>query len=70
MMEVINVYPKEMHIKLELSESELNHILDFLNNSEAKLDLSDLEQRKAHDFVTKDFFPQLDRLSEDLKRMR
>ena len=69
-MEVINVYPKELHIKLELSESELNCILDFLNNCEAKLDLKDEAQKNAHDFVTKEFFPSLDRLSEDIKRMR
>ena len=69
-MEIINVYPKELHIKLELSESELNNVLDFLNNCEAKLDLKDERQRIAHDFVTKEFFPALDKLSEDIKRMR
>ncbi|MDY6957908.1 MAG: hypothetical protein SVK08_01990 [Halobacteriota archaeon] len=69
-MEIINIYPKELHIKLELSESELNCLLDFLNNCEAKLDLKDEEQRKAHDFVVKEFFPGLDKLSEEIKRMR
>ena len=69
-MEIINVYPKELHVKIEMSESELNYLLDFLNHCEARLDLNDDYQSKCNSFVTKDLFPQLHKLSEDMKNMR
>ena len=69
-MEVINIYPKELHIKIELSESELNYLLDFLDRSEVSLDLNDEYQAKCHNFVTKEFFPKMETISEEMKRMK
>ena len=69
-MEIISVYPKELHTKLEFSESDLNYLLDFLNNCEAKLNLKDEYQGKCNAFVTKELFPKLQTLSEEMKRMR
>lgn len=69
-MEVINIYPKELHIKIEFTETELNYLLDYLDRSVADLDLNDDYQAKCSDFVTKDFFPKMEVVSEEMKRMK
>ena len=69
-MEIINIYPKELHIKIELTESELNFLLDYLDRSVANLDLTDEYQKKCNEFVTKDFFPKMEVVSNEMKRMK
>ena len=69
-MEIINIYPKELHLKIELTESELNFLLDYLDRSVANLDLTDEYQKKCNEFVTKDFFPKMEVVSNEMKRMR
>lgn len=69
-MEIINIYPKELHLKIELTESELNFLLDYLDRSVANLDLTDEYQVECNNFVTKDFFPKMEVVSNEMKRMK
>lgn len=69
-MEIMGVYPKELHVKIELSETDLNYLLDYLNSCTAELNLSTEEGKKCDEFVTKEFFPSLNALCEEMKRMR
>ena len=67
-MEVLEVYPKDWHVRIELSVTQVNQLLDFLDNCEFQGDPKDDELWKANNYVTKEFFPTLDRLAEEMKK--
>ena len=69
-MDIEGIYPKELHFKLELSETELNFLLDYLNHSEAQLNLSNEYEKKCHKFVVEDFFPKMQIVSERMKEIK
>uniref|UniRef100_A0A6M3J7Q7 Uncharacterized protein n=1 Tax=viral metagenome TaxID=1070528 RepID=A0A6M3J7Q7_9ZZZZ len=67
-MEILSVYPKDIHVKLELSSREINLILDFLDNCKIDYDgKTQLELANAVNYVKQEFFPKLNKLSEELK---
>ena len=67
-MEILEVYPKDLHVRLELSMTEIQKILDFLDNCEFHGDLKNEALVLAKDYVIGDFFPKLDKLTEDIVR--
>jgi len=67
-MKILNVQPKDVHITLELSHTELTYLLEYLNVCVANSERSSFERfKEAAKFVQEDFFKGLDRLSEDIK---
>lgn len=69
-MEVLEVYPKDWYVKLELGFKELLQLLDFLDKCEFQGDLKDEKMVLANDFVTKKFFPELDKLADQIMTRR
>lgn len=67
-MQILNVYPKEWHVQLELSLPQLEQILDFLDNCEFHGDPTDPKMNDAYEFVKNVFFKSLNGLTEDLKK--
>jgi hypothetical protein len=67
-MDILEVYPKDWHVRFELSLTEVQKILDFLDNCEFQGDPKSREMIEAKDYVIGDFFPKLDKLTEDMLR--
>lgn len=67
-MEILDVYPKDWHVRLEFSLEQIIYILDFLNKCEFKGDMKAVQNIKAKDYVIGEFFPKLDKLSEDIQK--
>jgi hypothetical protein len=70
LMQILDVFPKELHIQIELSDTELNLLLDFLDGCEYEIDEESDKSALAHAFVTDHFFPMLDRLTQEIKAGR
>ena len=68
MPDVLNVYPADVHVEIRISLSELNMLADFLDQSEFVLDPDCDENVACHAYVTKKFFPFINRLTDDLMR--
>lgn len=67
-MKILGVQPKDVHITMELSHTELVYLLEYLSVCVANPDRSSFEKfEKAAKFVEHDFFKGLDQLSEDIK---
>jgi hypothetical protein len=67
-MKILNVQPRDVHIVLELSSTELTYVLEYLSVCVANPDRSSFEKfEKAAKFVEHDFFKGLDKLSEDIR---
>lgn len=69
-MEILEVYPKEWHIKFELTADQLLKLVDFLDNCVYQLDPKDERNVSVRDYVIGDFFPKLDRVAEELTKQR
>lgn len=68
-MEIRKVAPKEIYVTIELPLTEIDMVLEFLSHAEMRGNFQENpELGKAASFVREDFFPQLERLTEDLKR--
>lgn len=68
-MDIVKVYPRQVRAVLDISQEELNYLLDFLNACTVDYGKGE-DVRKAGEFVIKDFFPKLDQLSKDLEAMK
>ncbi len=67
-MKILAVEPKDIHVIVDLSITQVGHILDFLDR--CKVDFSsadDPEFVKSAKYVTEDFFKQLAKVHEDVK---
>ena len=66
-MKVLNIHPKDVHVVIELSLTEIVYILEYLSVSVANPDRSGYEKfNDAKEFIEKDFFPGLDKLTEHI----
>jgi len=65
-MEVLAVYPKDWHVRLELSLVQLLKLLDFLDKCEFQGDLKDEKYVMAKDYVLNEFFPKLDEVANEI----
>lgn len=67
-MQILNVYPKDWHVQVELSLTQVNQLLDFLDSCEFIGDPTDPKMNDCKHYVMDQFFPMLDNLSEDMKK--
>jgi hypothetical protein len=69
-MEVLEIYPKDWFVRIELSLDQIQKILDFLDNCTFEGSSESRDLVAAKDYVVGDFFAKLDALSEDIIRRR
>jgi len=68
MAEIIDIFPKDVHTRLEFSQQQVKYILDFLGrctieyNGEEEPDMA-----KAVDYVKNDFFKILEKVEGHMK---
>jgi hypothetical protein len=65
-MDVLEVYPKDWFVRVELSLDQIRKLLDFLDNCTVNIDPKNRELVAAKDYVIGDFFAKLDKLSEEI----
>jgi len=68
MLEVINVYPLDVHVEMRMSLSEMTMLADFLDQCEFTIDKDCQENVACHKFVTEKFFPFINRVTDDLMK--
>uniref|UniRef100_A0A6M3IH51 Uncharacterized protein n=1 Tax=viral metagenome TaxID=1070528 RepID=A0A6M3IH51_9ZZZZ len=66
-MRILSVEPRDIHIVLDLSYRELEYVLKYMNRCTASPDLNDKDWEEADKYVRETFFPQLDKLSSNIK---
>ena len=63
------VFPADIYVRLVVSASAMNKVLDYLSAATLEYDGEEHPELKEADrFVTEEFFPMLNGLSEELKR--
>lgn len=67
-MRVVDLYPKDICVTLELSLKEIEKVLLVLDKAELKYDGKNPKEIEAVQFVKEQFFTQLDRVYEDNKQ--
>ena len=68
-MKILNVEPKDFHVTFDIPISEIDLILDALENTEIKFDADEKpDLKKAATFLTDVFFKNLNAVSEEVKR--
>lgn len=67
-MEVLQVYPKDWYVRIELSLTQVDQLLDFLDNCECAIDPKDERLNKAKEYVIKEFFPKMNTLVDEMKK--
>jgi len=65
-MRVKRIYPRQLHTEIEMSQEEVEMLLDFLDSCSLDFLGSD-RLKKAGEYVTTKFFPNLQRLSEEMR---
>lgn len=68
MVDVLNIYPKDWHIRIELSLEQLNMLLDFLDMCEFHGEPNNEKHMKAKEYVINEFFATLNKVTEDMER--
>lgn len=66
-MDIDKIYPKQIHVKLDMSAEEIEQLLDFLDNAVVDYGGKGEKIRKAGEYVVKEFFPKLEQLSQQIK---
>jgi hypothetical protein len=69
-MEVLEVYPKDWFVRIELSLDQIQKLLDFMDNCTISVDAKNRDLVAAKDYVIGDFFAKLDALSDDIMKRR
>ena len=68
-MKIEKIEPKDIHVYIDFPLREIDMLLNFLDHCEMKADFKEEpEMADAAEFVHKEFFPELTRMTEDLKR--
>jgi len=68
-LKILGVEPKDIHVALDISVTELSMVLDFLDHCEMEYNgKEEPEMVEAKKFVTEEFFPVLNKLLIDIKR--
>lgn len=67
-MEILEVYPKDWHVKVEFTLNQAVCLLEFLDRSIYENDVNDPNSQIIADYVIKDLFPKLNDLVEDMKK--
>ncbi|RLA02599.1 MAG: hypothetical protein DRQ42_00215 [Gammaproteobacteria bacterium] len=67
-MKILDVQAKDIHVTFEVSLTEINMLLDFLSRAKVTFDgAEEPEFKKTLLFVQDEFFPILDKLTEEVK---
>jgi hypothetical protein len=69
-MNIVKVYPKDIHAVIDFSKEDLIMLLDFLDSCVVDYGNGDENLRKAGEYVTKELFPKLNQLCDDLEAMK
>lgn len=67
-MKILDLYPRDFYVTVELSLKEVGKILLALEKAELKFDGSKPQEMDAVQFVKETFFSQLDQLYEENKK--
>lgn len=67
MLNVIDIFPKDITAVIEISVKELDQLDLFFSLSTLNYDNDEKEHMKAIEFVTKKFIPFIQKLLEDTK---
>lgn len=65
-MKIKRIYPKQIYAEIELSQEEIENLLEFLDNCTLDYGGND-KLKKAGEYVVKELFPALNELGEQLK---
>ena len=66
-MIILDVFPKDLHVKLEFSVTQVNHILDYLDRCTFAATADPKLSEDAKTYVEQVFFKELDKLTESMK---
>ncbi len=66
-MNLLGVYPADVRIVLEFSVNELEQMIIALDISTINFDGKDEKQVKSVNFLTKEFYPAIQKVIEDIK---
>ena len=69
-MKILSVEPQDYHIILDFSHAQVEHILTYLDRCTASPDLKNSEWEEADKYVREVFFPNLNKLSEQIKEQK
>ena len=69
-MIILDVFPKDLHVKLELSITQVNQILDYLDRCTVDLTIKPPLSEEAKTYVEQVFFKELNNLTESVKDQR
>lgn len=67
-MKILDLYPKDFYVTMELSLKEINFLLTALDRAELKFDGKNPQELAAVEFVKNQFFIILNRLYEENKQ--
>ena len=66
-MIILDVFPKDLHVKLEFSITQVNQILDYLDRCTIDLTAKPTLSEEAKTYVEQVFFKELNKLTESIK---
>lgn len=67
-MRIVKVWPKDIHVTIELSLTDIGKLIDYLDHCEMRFDgESEPEMKLASAFVEQTFYPTLKDVHEDMK---
>ncbi len=69
-MKILSVEPQDFHIILDFSHAQVEHILTYLDRCEASPDPNNPDWEEADKYVREVFFPNLNKLSEQIKEQK
>lgn len=68
-MNIVKVVPKDIYVTLELPLKEVDMLLSYMDRCEMRANLVEEPQLvEVSKFVEEEFFPELEKMVEDLKR--
>ena len=67
-MKILDLYPRDFYVTVELSLKEVGKILMVLDKAELKFDGKNPQEIEAVQFLKETFFKQLDLLYEENKK--
>ena len=67
-MKILDLYPRDFYVTVELSLKEVGKILMVLDKAELKIDGKNPQEIEAAQFLKETFFKQLDLLYEENKK--
>lgn len=67
-MEIVTVEPRDIHVVIDLSITEVKHLVNFLDNCSIEFDSKEHpELSESISFVTEKFFKMCDDIINDVK---